>query len=687
MSQPEELKEVVEHQIDEPTSDETTQREELSRTHEQSSANAQRESEAEEKEQPKNASKKARNFDFDALFAQTLQNAPSAHSTEGAIGRFEDLQVSRKKKGEEESAHGRRSGLPDGESADVADNVRKAAVDSDSDDDIGPALPPGFQVDKTVIVEEPKDSAEFDEFDDMDTISTAVLIPTACEVSIRHGSKPVTALSFDQAGSKFSTGAVDYHVNLYEFQKMDSTMKAFRELTPCESHPVHSIAYSANGEDLLIASGDALIKVLDRQGKQKYETVRGDQYLVDLSQTKGHTGTVNCIVWHPLLKTEFLSASVDGSLRVWSTDDYKEITRCINKQKKLIKVKGAHGKRANPTTCCYSRDGKLIAAGCYDGSILIWKNGNIFVNTAYANREAHKGPITSLCFSPDGKRILSRSLDGTLKIFALDNLKKPQFVVNDLPNSFSQTDCGFSPRGEVVFTATSDTSRDGDSGQLIFFDANTFEKVYQIDYPKAGCIRVLWHPRLNQIMTSFSDGSLKLYYDPETSLRGALSCVNKPVKRSRQNELVREEFVLSPLALEMFQPRGEEGEEKEVTTWRIRKYLRQRDNALRPEFRKPAELPNSKTATGPRIASGGTLHSYIAKEIGTSRNKDFLADTDVRSSILRHAEAAEKEPLYITKAYKRTQPVPIFQKYAEEETDPDDEELIPVYKKPKSIKD
>lgn len=41
----------------------------------------------------------------------------------------------------------------------------------------------------------------------------------------------------------------------------------------------------------------------------------------------------------------------------------------------------------------------------------------------------------------------------------------------------------------------------------------------------------------------------------------------------------------------MFQPRGEEAEEKEVTTWRLKKYLRMMDNKLRPEFRKPADMP------------------------------------------------------------------------------------------------
>uniref|UniRef100_A0A1I8ER56 Uncharacterized protein n=1 Tax=Wuchereria bancrofti TaxID=6293 RepID=A0A1I8ER56_WUCBA len=122
----------------------------------------------------------------------------------------------------------------------------------------------------------------------------------------------------------------------------------------------------------------------------------------------------------------------------------------------------------------------------------------------------------------------------------------------------------------------------------------------------------------------------------------------------------------SALTLEIFQRK----QEKEVTTWRLKKYLRMMDNRLRPDFRKPVDMPMSGPInSGGRVAaSGGILHSYIAKQVGTKRNHDFLADTDVRASILRHAEEAEKNPYYVTKAYLKNQPVTIFQ---EETTAPE----------------
>lgn len=141
----------------------------------------------------------------------------------------------------------------------------------------------------------------------------AQLIPAACEATAKMPqSTAVTALAVDPQGTKFATGNVSYFVYLYDYQKMDSSMKFFRDLMPCESHVISDLAYSNNGERLLVASGEAVIKVLDRNGQQWCETVRGDQYLTDILLTKGHTATVNCCCWHPLSKTEFLTCGDDG---------------------------------------------------------------------------------------------------------------------------------------------------------------------------------------------------------------------------------------------------------------------------------------------------------------------------------------------------------------------------------------
>uniref|UniRef100_A0A8R1XSA5 WD_REPEATS_REGION domain-containing protein n=1 Tax=Onchocerca volvulus TaxID=6282 RepID=A0A8R1XSA5_ONCVO len=627
-----------------------------------------------ETRQQKNAAKKARQFNLETMFMEAKQGALmrttetyNEESTKETAG--DDKDFCRKLESSKKLHHA----FDESVGSSLSSKLGRTSIEENNDDfgEFSVPLPEGFVPDTGMF--ETKKPEDDDEFDDLgDGIPVVDLIPASSEAQLRHGKKPVSALAFDHQGTKFATGGYDYIVNLFEFQKMDLSLRSSRELMPCESHIINGLAFSSNGEKLLVASGHAQIRILDRQGKQWAETVRGDQYLVDLSNTKGHTGSVNACCWHPVAKTEFLSCADDGTLRIWSIDDYKEITHCINKQRKVIKTKNATGKRAIPTTCCYSRDGKYVAAGCNDGSIQIWKHGNLYVNTAYLNRTAHTAPVTSLQFSPNSKEILSRSLDGTLKLWQLETFNKPCHVVENLKNEFVSTDCGFAPHGEMVYTGTSFNDENGLDGMLVFFDSKSFDLVYRITYPKLSCIRISWQPKINQILVGLSDGSLRLYYDPITSLRGALLCVSRPLRRARQQEVIREELVLSPLTLEMFQPRGEEGEEKEVTTWRLKKYLRMMDNKLRPEFRKPADMPMSGPSSGGRVAaSGGTLHSYIAKQVGTKRNRDFLADTDVRASILRHAEEAEKNPYYVTKAYLKNQPVTIFQ---EKTTAPEEEE-------------
>lgn len=63
------------------------------------------------------------------------------------------------------------------------------------------------------------------------------------------------------------------------------------------------------------------------------------------------------------------------TVRTWDVNNEK-------KHKSVFKPRSVQGKRVIPTTCTYSRDGKLIAAGCQDGSIQIWDR-NMSVSNVY----------------------------------------------------------------------------------------------------------------------------------------------------------------------------------------------------------------------------------------------------------------------------------------------------------------
>lgn len=52
------------------------------------------------------------------------------------------------------------------------------------------------------------------------------------------------------------------------------------------SHQIKSLQYSITGDVVLVASGNAQAKVLNRDGLNVMECIKGDQYIVDMANTK-----------------------------------------------------------------------------------------------------------------------------------------------------------------------------------------------------------------------------------------------------------------------------------------------------------------------------------------------------------------------------------------------------------------
>jgi WD40 repeat protein len=65
-----------------------------------------------------------------------------------------------------------------------------------------------------------------------------------------------------------------------------------------------------------------------------------------------------------------------------------------------------------------SKDGKLLATGSADSSIIIWDASTYQIMRRIA---AHKGQVTTLDFSPDGKTLISGSTDKSLRLWNVMN--------------------------------------------------------------------------------------------------------------------------------------------------------------------------------------------------------------------------------------------------------------------------
>ncbi|XP_062079552.1 uncharacterized protein LOC133784020 [Humulus lupulus] len=568
---------------------------------------------------------------------------------------------------------------------------RPAVVDSSADDEggdvmVGPPPPPpasvsGDDEDDEVIVGPPRPPAvlaQSDEDDDMigppkppprfnDSDSDGdgdededneeenrFRIPLSNEIVLKGHTKVVSTLAIDHSGSRVLSGSYDYSVRMYDFQGMNSRLQSFRQLEPSEGHQVRNLSWSPTSDRFLCVTGSAQAKIYDRDGLTLGEFVKGDMYIRDLKNTKGHITGLTWGEWHPKTKETILTSSEDGSLRIWDVNNF-------NSQKQVIKPKLVRPARVPVTTCTWDRDGKCIAGGIGDGSIQIWnlKPGWGSRPDIYVEK-GHTDDITSLKFSSDGRTLLSRSCDDSLKVWDLRQMKAPLKVFEDLPNHYAQTNVAFSPDEQLFLTGTSIERESTTGGLLCFYDRARLELVSKVGIsPTCSVVQCSWHPKLNQIFATSGDksqGGTHILYDPTISERGALVCVARAPRKKSVDDFEAKPVIHNPHALPLFRDQPSR--------------KRQREKTLKDPMKshKP-DLPMTGPGFGGRIGTsqGSLLTQYLLKQGGMI--KETWMDEDPREAILKFADVAAKEPKFIAPAYADTQPEPLFAK-----SDSEDEE-------------
>ena len=369
-------------------------------------------------------------------------------------------------------------------------------------------------------------------------------------------------------------------------------------------------------------------------------------YVTDMNRTKGHKSLLNTGCWNPALNSqEFMTCADDCTLRLWSLSKRDE-------QLHVIRTKGESGRDVRTTTCTYNQslydneNCNLIAAGCDNGSILIWDRRRSFVHVTMKCLNAHLSDqsISSLKWSYDSQVLASRSTDHSLKLWDIRKFDKCLSSNEHLTNHFSMTNISFSPNDQFIATGVSkviNANETDTEGKLVIFNRNDLSKpLHEIPFNDS-VIRTLWHPKLNQIVATTNNGLVRVFYDEHRSaLAGVRSCLQRKERKSKNSN----DFVanIDPIT----DSAGQEREEKE---------------AILPEHR-----PDDKSLS--------FAHYQLVKDAS-------FAKEDPRVELLKHAKAAELEPKWVTPAYVHTQPKPLFQQQLDEEDDDNDKNLFPAFKK------
>lgn len=93
--------------------------------------------------------------------------------------------------------------------------------------------------------------------------------------------------------------------------------------------------------------------------------------------------------------------SVRSTVRTWDLSSEK-------KHKSVFKPRSFQGKKVIPTCCTYSRDGKLIAAGCQDGTIQIWDR-NLSVSLKTTTYQPPQWAVGCICYGLSHRVMRPRS--------------------------------------------------------------------------------------------------------------------------------------------------------------------------------------------------------------------------------------------------------------------------------------
>ena len=119
-----------------------------------------------------------------------------------------------------------------------------------------------------------------------------------------------------------------------------------------------------------------------------------------------------------------------------------------------------------------SLDGKWVATGARDGTIILWETTNGAIHRQWA---AHNYRIlTSLAFSPDSRYLASSGEHPEVKIWDLNACEVASLKGHSKP----VTRCAWSPRGDVIASASQDKT-------IRLWDARAFHQLHALEQPDA----------------------------------------------------------------------------------------------------------------------------------------------------------------------------------------------------------
>ncbi|KAK2732919.1 hypothetical protein FQN57_002440 [Myotisia sp. PD_48] len=487
--------------------------------------------------------------------------------------------------------------------------------------------------------------------------------PVSHNLVFKTHDRPVTTITVDPSGSRMITGSTDCTVKLYDFASLTpTTLRAFKSVEPSarkksaasETHPVHVAQFNPlSPSQVLVVAATPQAKILSRDGEILTEFMKGDMYLRDMRNTKGHVSEITCGCWSPTDYNLCITGGTDSTLRIWDVNGSRAQKEVIVHKSKAAGSAGRSRISAVAWGSPAQGGQNILVASALDGSLVMWGGNGPFVRPSGEVRDAHtKDTWTSgLDISPDGRLVVTKGGDDTIKLWDTRKFKQPVTTVSHLSGSkfFPTTNIRFSPSGANIITGS-------ETGDLHILNPATLkaELVTPIT-PGSPLVSVYWHEKLNQIIAGSANGETQVLYSPSTSRNGALTIMSKAPKRrhidddpSRTTDISHGfsgDNIISGSRIAAATSYASRHPQVGLTA-----SGKSRD-PRRPHM--PAQTP---------FAKGQPDEKHIKENIPNSS----MRDEDPREALLKYAEVAEKNPVF-TQAWKHTQPKAIFAELSDDE--------------------
>lgn len=491
--------------------------------------------------------------------------------------------------------------------------------------------------------------------------------PVSHEMLLKTHTRAVTSLTLDAAGGRLITGSMDCTLKLHDFASMTpTTIRAFKSVDPTatkgsanvETHPVHQVEFNPlSAGHVLCVAALPQARVLSRDGDVLCEFQKGDMYLRDMSNTKGHVSEVTSGVWHPTERQLCVTAGTDSTLRIWDVNS----PRC---QREVIahksKAAGSAG-RSRMTTVAWGSPmqggNNVLVSAALDGSLLMWSGEGPYSRPAAEIREAHTRDTwtSGVDISADGRLVVTRGGDDTIKTWDTRKFKIPIATVAHASTSaqYPSSNIRFSPTSSAILTGSAE-------GNLHILNPGTLKpELITPVTPGSPLITTLWHPKLNQILTGSANAETHVLYNPSTSVAGATIVMSRAPKRRHidddptfttdLSQGINPDTIITPGASSSSAAQGSSYTSRHPEVG-LTASGRSRD-PRRPK--QPQTTP---------FAKGNPDQGYVQREIPLSS----LRDEDPREALLKYVDKAKNDPMF-TNAWRETQPETQYAEASDEE--------------------